>query len=467
MYVHFLNQDHFAGFLSLCICFVLGFSYSLHNNYKFLFHCLNFIGVFLIYHLVETYIRGAWLSVLVVIVFLYTAMFQKNKANKGRRINIFFSCLFFSISVLLIYGLYLLKPDSANGRLLIWKVTLLYIIGDNLLKGIGFGNFSYKYNKAQAQYFLDGNGNQSEMLLAGNVEHAHNEYLHFAAEIGLPLALLMLFLLVWIFKTPQKSNFNSSVKNCWLNGLLVGSKCAMLSVSITAFFSFPLHIWQTATAFSCCVLSVFLLQSKYMILSTLITNHGFLPKERITKLGRSLASFVIILYVTVIVFVYEHLSYVDYQQEQMELAQAYAMSGRTDIAISIYESLAPKNTNNGKFLFLFGAAHLKAENYGEAKNLLERSEKIYSNPNLYLSLAKTYTELGLLQLAEDTYWYAFYMIPHRFYPLHELTALYMQQNKKEEALTVAKQIVSMPVKISSPAVTEIKKSAVSLITNLR
>lgn len=83
MYVHFLNQDHFAGFLSLCICFLLGFSYSLHNSYKFLFHCLNIIGVFLIYHLVETYIRGAWLSVLVVIVFLYTAIFQKKKLLKA------------------------------------------------------------------------------------------------------------------------------------------------------------------------------------------------------------------------------------------------------------------------------------------------------------------------------------------------------------------------------------------------
>ncbi|GHU82604.1 hypothetical protein FACS189415_3340 [Bacteroidia bacterium] len=99
-------------------------------------------------------------------------------------------------------GLYHLKKDSADGRLLMWKITGKAMLAHPL--GVGLGGFPAAYAAMQAEYFSSGQASDTEKLVAGGPEYAFNEYLQIGVEQG--IAGLTLFLL-WIgFGLRRKEN---------------------------------------------------------------------------------------------------------------------------------------------------------------------------------------------------------------------------------------------------------------------
>ncbi|MDR1504614.1 MAG: O-antigen ligase family protein [Prevotella sp.] len=82
------------------------------------------------------------------------------------------------IIIISLLGLFLLKKDSASGRLLIWEVSC-DMIADNFVFGSGCNSFQAKYMLYQAGYF-NNNPNSKFTLLADNVLHPFNEYLNMA-----------------------------------------------------------------------------------------------------------------------------------------------------------------------------------------------------------------------------------------------------------------------------------------------
>src|SRR5690606_21679292 len=92
------------------------------------------------------------------------------------------------------YSAYQYKKDSADGRLLIWKVSI-DMIQQKPWTGVGFNLFQAHYAPALANYFHEGKGSDGEKMLAGNVQWAFNEPLHFAIELGIPGAVLYLTLI--------------------------------------------------------------------------------------------------------------------------------------------------------------------------------------------------------------------------------------------------------------------------------
>lgn len=92
------------------------------------------------------------------------------------------------IMVLAGYLLFSLKPDSARGRLFMWKITCRVIM-EKPLAGHGTNNFAVAYGHAQEDYFATGNYESWEERVAGSPEYAFNEYLQAAVEWGVPLTL--------------------------------------------------------------------------------------------------------------------------------------------------------------------------------------------------------------------------------------------------------------------------------------
>jgi MFS-type transporter involved in bile tolerance (Atg22 family) len=76
-----------------------------------------------------------------------------------------------------------MKQDSADGRLLMWKVTVKAIAGQPLA-GTGLGGFPAAYAEAQGGYFATGNATDREKRVAGCPEYAFNEYLQIGLEQG-------------------------------------------------------------------------------------------------------------------------------------------------------------------------------------------------------------------------------------------------------------------------------------------
>jgi O-antigen ligase len=81
--------------------------------------------------------------------------------------------------------LYMLKPISGAGRVLIWSVAARMVMHAPFT-GVGFGNYANRYNLFQAEYFAQGGGSVPQRMAADPCRHAFNEPLEVAAELGMP-----------------------------------------------------------------------------------------------------------------------------------------------------------------------------------------------------------------------------------------------------------------------------------------
>lgn len=95
-------------------------------------------------------------------------------------------------------GMFFLKPDSALGRLFMWKITCRAIAAHPWGCHTGF---ACAYGGAQSLYFASGNYAAWEERVAGSPEYAFNEYLEFALTYGIVMCILALFVIfgcLWI-----------------------------------------------------------------------------------------------------------------------------------------------------------------------------------------------------------------------------------------------------------------------------
>ena len=126
--------------------------------------------------------------------------------------------------------MYLMKKDSADGRLLIWRVALNEALKSPFEIQDGDVNFSAVYGEAQEDYFSEHGYTESEERIAGTPDFAFNEYI----QMFLMGGVIALTLMVCVIG----SAFYFSCKRS--NG--GGTSGALLSASIFAFFSYPFHM---------------------------------------------------------------------------------------------------------------------------------------------------------------------------------------------------------------------------------
>lgn len=104
--------------------------------------------------------------------------------------------------------LYLMKQDSADGRLLIWKISLNMIAEKP--SGYGYGLFEKNYNLKQAEYFERGEYSKTEKRNADFIYMAYNDYLEHGIEGGI---IGMLFLGVFYCLTIRKAIRNKRTED--------------------------------------------------------------------------------------------------------------------------------------------------------------------------------------------------------------------------------------------------------------
>lgn len=124
-------------------------------------------------------------------------------------------------------GIFLLKPASAFGRLLMWKVAA-HAAAKVPVGGVGWSKVAGTYGEAQEHYFADGNGSEIEAIVAGTPEYVFNEYLQVAIAFGVPAAILLtVFVFGGILTAMRSGNF----------GFAGGST----AIAVVMFASYPLQ----------------------------------------------------------------------------------------------------------------------------------------------------------------------------------------------------------------------------------
>ncbi len=164
----FFNPGPYCGYLAVvlpvCLWTALRFQKGMHY---FGWVCAGAILIVL----PAGMSRSAWMAAVVACGWVYWTErigWEKTKAVCRRYKNA--TIPFIAIVAILvgctIAGVYGMKQDSADGRLLMWKVTVKAIAGQPLA-GTGLGGFPAAYAEAQGGYFATGNANRQQGAAGG------------------------------------------------------------------------------------------------------------------------------------------------------------------------------------------------------------------------------------------------------------------------------------------------------------
>lgn len=150
---------------------------------------------------------GLAVEAVVMLYMRYKPLFAKGKAS------VFYLAVA-GVSLLLLAfvagaKMYDMKKDSADGRLLIWKLTA-EMIADNP-QGYGYGLFEKHYNLKQADYFAKENYTETERRNATFVYMPYNDYLEHGVEGGvIGMLFLAAFYLLMVRNSVKAKDFKST-----------------------------------------------------------------------------------------------------------------------------------------------------------------------------------------------------------------------------------------------------------------
>ena len=212
---------HNPAILAIMLSFLLGimlnglilFYSSLKKSRFFLVIVITAI-IFCLPVLALTYARAACISLFISILYCLYIRFPHPFCTKN--VIRFGGILLFI--VLSAGASYFLKPKSADGRLLIWKVSWR-MIKDAPLTGFGKGGFAANYLYYQAEY-MKSSASAEERKLAGDTHLAFNEPLRITVEHGAVGLLIYLAFIIRMLLPPKESHLVTLACKSLLTGVV-------------------------------------------------------------------------------------------------------------------------------------------------------------------------------------------------------------------------------------------------------
>ncbi len=331
----------------------------------------------------------------------------------------------------LVAGLVFLKPGSAFGRFIIWKISLEHW-QEYIWTGIGYGRFPVAFPSWQTGYFESLPMSAiSEVLSADEVYVAYNEPLQWLTETGLPGLALLLY---GIWRIISHKHEPQALLPRQLQSTL-------LILLATSLFSYPLHVNV-----------ILILVSAIMAgLLPLTFRKRHLPGSR--WVNNCLAA--LLLAVTVIATdTYRVVS------RWNGLQEAITMSENEQVAS--YQRLYPALKYNPHFLLDYGILLLSRQDE-RAVEILEESKSRLVTVTVLNALVQAYESRGNTRKAISNCAALTYFVPYKFTYRKNLMDLYLKAGFPEEARETARWIVAMPVKKEDETVVNIKRIAGTLL----
>lgn len=412
--------DNPAGFAA-SLCAVLPFYIWAITKSRSILHWMLIVITFsVILAIIFSESRSGILSVL-VLAFCWSI--QRIKITLGKKI-----ILLGLICLVATTGLYFMKKDSADGRLLIWRCAMP-MLQQNWLIGYGSGGFEAHYMDYQADYF-EKHPADSYSILADNVQYPFCEYLRIIIDYGIIGILLLLgwlsYLLFCYLKYP--SGMNETGLLCWI------------VVCTFSCFSYPLmypFVWLML------IYSTYILIRKHI--KSIIKCFPYICLKGV-------AVFCILFSI--------YAGYKVYIRMQAEMQWAHianlSLMGKTEEALPKYERLMETLGNDRYFLYNYSAELFQVEHYSESLIVAMKCQTLWASYDLNILLGDICKNLKIYKKAEYYYLQASVMCPCRFYPLNLLYDLYKEIGNEQKALVTAIEIVNKPIKVKSPAVIQIK-----------
>lgn len=331
-------------------------------------------------------------------------------------------------ATILLILLYRFKADSANGRLLMWRVSM-DMIKEQPFLGYGPDGFTAHYMEHQAKY-LTANSNSPFILLADNVNNPFNEYLLVLVNYGILGFFLLLFLLVILL-------YRLNLLHIPHRPLLISLTIALM---IWSFFSYPYSIPFTWVI-------------TYMIV--IVTIYPILRNHYVSANIAIITSCLIGLFIAV---------YNYFPEREWKIISQRSIQGETEVLLPDYNRLYGRLYNNWKFLYNYGAELHYIKHYNESLAILEECKIKLNDYDVQMLIGDCLQNIGDTIKAIEHYRNASNMVPSKFLPHYYIMNLYLNKCDTVKAISTANVILEKDIKvIHSKTVQRIIREAQELI----
>lgn len=327
--------------------------------------------------------------------------------------------------------LYLHKKDSADGRMLIWRISTQMVL-DSPMRGYGTGMFEREYNLKQAKAIQEGKLNQSELKNASFVLMAYNDYLEQAVEGGIPgVALFIAMLASFLYSSKKQGSLALEKTTSENSDIHYVAYAGIASLAFMAVFNFTLSAISISFLF-CVYAGILCTNNKQLKLVELSI------KPNIAK--------IVFLVLACLTF---YITYGQFNQakahRKIKRAYDFLASGNLTEAENLLAPLQESQQNSVNYCMVYGNLFFGQQKYTEALYQFNYAKKFSANPTLYemsarcLLQSKDYkgaiTNLNLLTaLSPKTMKYKF-----------GLMQVLLADKQIKQARKVAQQIVKMPI----------------------
>lgn len=434
----FFNPGPYAGYLAMVLPLCLH-HFVRFRDWKWLITSLKIeraaagvVGVLILCVLPATMSRSAWVAALIGCGWV---MYMHRDSRKWkllwRRYKKRYVSWGIGIFLVLIVGgagAFFLKPDSALGRLFLWKITCQAIA--NHPWGCDKG-FAFAYGEAQEAYFSKGDYAEWEERVAGSPEYAFNEYLELTLTQG-PAICIMLIVITFacLWAGTQFRRY--------------GVCGAIVTLLVFSFSSYPMHLPAFIVAYVCLLLACGIgdIIAKPVILSAclIIWTGGFHNKWQREK---------------------------DACRDWVNARILYH-AGAYTAANAAYDKLYPQLREKGTFLFEYGHSLHKAGFYNESNKYLDKALVYCADPMILNVIGKNYQALRCYNWAEELLLASVHRLPGRIYPYYLLAKLYAEPEfLNREKFEEMKRIVLMKApKVHSTAIEEMRREVEEIAKEL-
>ncbi len=428
----FFNPGPFGGFLAVCVSMlVASLTITKSKMWQYVAGTIVFVVAII---LPSTMSRSALLGLGCSIMVLALSV------DKWRKLIRKYWCVILLALIVACTGAYLFKKNSANGRVLMNKISVRAMLGSGL-SGVGLGMFTGEYGEQQHDYFASqivfDNGNidmsainERERLACDCPERAFNEYLALGVEAG-PIAMLLFVAIIALstFKLLKH-------KLPFAYGLI--------TLAVFAIFSYPFDI------------------PEFQIMLAIFLAYGA------TIEGGGNAASTLGAFVTIIILCW---IFANQHSEQKLRASAEAEWSKTDYwyrqeyynyVVEDGDSLMPKLEHNYRSLFEYGQSLNREGQYSKSDSVLKLGAAISSDPMFWNVMGNNSLAQGKYDEAEERYRHAFAMVPNRLYPLYLMAKLYDAEGDTLKFLNVAKQMESFSAKIESANTEKLRNEIIEI-----
>ena len=344
------------------------------------------------------------------------------------------------------FYLYNAKKASADGRMLIYKVSAM-MIADKPLNGFGFGLFEKYYNDKQALYFRDGKATPKEQTHAAHVKMAYNEFLQHGVEGGVPALILYVGIFVVLLYRGHKLILNKAESAIEQEHLLIAISgiVAYMAMSLVNF------TWQAIPA-----TAVFLIYC-----AVLSSYDGW--KFNFPDLYRR--TIINLIFITALILLYNQVRSAEAMYKH-KIGRDYLQQRKIKESLTVLEPLSENLRFEENYWSDLASSYLMQKQYLKAIEALNRAGMYSSKPAIFHLKAVCYEQQGMVQQAIANWQRAALLEPNRMLPHYRLMNLYINMHDDENALLKARELIAFKPKGISEKAVLYKRKAEQVLESL-